>query len=127
MIKPVIQTKLQKEPPLGVNGNCFAACVATLLCIPIEEVPPFEEYMEDRTWVRMATRFLASHGYVWGTMDDPEPGEYYVALGYTVRSDTVLHAVIYKDGEMVHDPHPDKSGILAPLHLEFFEKLPHES
>jgi hypothetical protein len=48
----------------------------------------------------------------------PEPGEPYLVSGISPRDPNVHHIVIYQDGQMVHDPHPDRTG-LASLDDDF--------
>jgi hypothetical protein len=44
---------------------------------------------------------------------DPEPGEHYTVSGRSPRDSRIHHIVIYRDGEMVWDPHPDRTGITS--------------
>jgi hypothetical protein len=59
--------------------------------------------------------FFAGQG-VWPVvLDDPneaEPGEVVFVVGKSVRG--VMHQVLYRDGQLWHDPHPSRAGIIAP-------------
>lgn len=102
-------------------GNCLAACVATFLQRPLEEVPHFiEQGMElgdsedsGPMWWVMLIGYMAGHGY-WpvelDSIDDAEPGEAVFVMGMSPRD--VMHQVIYRDGRLWHDPHPSRAGIL---------------
>lgn len=46
---------------------------------------------------------------------------FYIAAGPSPRG--VIHAVIYQNGKMVHDPHPSRDGILEIYSLEVLEKI----
>jgi hypothetical protein len=117
----------------SVHGNCFAACVASLLELPLEAMPSF--LSED--WCSNLFSLLKEHGYDFGGSFYPEgadwwprlqalsPGVdgYYIAGGPSPREWVKRgHAVIYKDGVMVHDPHPSGAGILSVGHVLMIEK-----
>jgi hypothetical protein len=111
-------------------GNCLAACVASALGLQLEQVPNFVEWgrvfgdvvdMHDpeacsgQGWWAMLMGFFAGQG-VWPVvLDDPneaEPGEVVFVVGKSVRG--VMHQVLYRDGQLWHDPHPSRAGIIAP-------------
>lgn len=109
-MKPVMQTTFGEE-----KGNCLSACIASILELPIEEVPNFcEEDRED--WWRSCWTWLYSRGYV-GIEVSIQPGvlspvwhEYCILSGEGPRG--CHHAVVgrakgYQGFEYVHDPHPD--------------------
>lgn len=111
---PVDQTKLYALDGTG-NGNCFAACLASLLDLPLWMVPPFEEMFGrgDGQWRERAERWLArffglklvrTEGHEIHALP-----EFYIANGMSARG--VYHSVIYRRGDLAHDPHPMKSGI----------------
>lgn len=111
------------------KGNCRTACVASILEIPLAEVPYFVAFPD---WEKEQARFLAERGlhakwsYGYG---HSKPEGYSIAVGISPRSrkdKPLYHAVVALDGEIVHDPHPDRAGIcgevmyfhrLAPLPL----------
>lgn len=126
---PVTQTKFY-EPGVEASqqrGNCLTAVVASLLDLPIEDVPNFVQDDVDHGnddpewhwWTRMH-QFVQSRGYAIfclsakpedTTFPAPEPGEFYAVIGISPRDPNIHHIVIYQDGEMVHDPHPDRTGL----------------
>lgn len=102
----------------GTVGNCLAACVASLLDLPIEALPHFSWYMGD--WYRMLYNFLKEKGYeVNGTQTIKENPDwhkgfkgidgYVIVGGKSPRGIHNGHAVIYKDGQPFFDPHPDNN------------------
>lgn len=113
---PVMQTKLYSEDGIH-NGNCMAACLASLLEIPLWMVPPFEDMFArtDHTTRRdnWLTRFFGIE-LEYTTIKMIEEGvvlpEFYIAVGPSARG--VHHAVIYSNGKMVHDPHYSQEGII---------------
>lgn len=95
------------------NGNCFAACLASVMEIPLWMVPPFEDMFARDDWrirsnewaLRMfGGRFVRTNGHESENMP-----EFYIANGLSARK--VYHSVIYSDGVLVHDPHPSHAGI----------------
>jgi len=111
---PVRQTKLYQGDGIG-NGNCFAACLASLLDLPLWMVPPFEEMFgrgagvwQERAEEWLARMFDLTLGLK--AQHDPEQlPEFYIATGPSPRG--VQHAVIYSRGELAHDPHYSDAGI----------------
>jgi hypothetical protein len=108
---PVTQTILHSE---NTRGNCLQAAVASLLDKPIEDVPHFITYGEN--WFVALILFMRDYGYEYkGTGSAEKIAEakgidgYVIAAGKSPRG--VSHAVIYKGGEMVHDPHPSRAGV----------------
>lgn len=139
---PVTQTSFYDPdaPPDKQRGNCLTAVVASLLELPIEAVPNFvQDHVDhaeseddddgDWNWWTRLHRFVAEQGYQmcylspvdkpdWtGSPENwfpvPEPGEYYTVSGKSPRDPRIHHIVIHRDGEMVWDPHPDRTGITS--------------
>lgn len=128
-------------PPEEQRGNCLTAVVASLLELPIEAVPDFVQDHVDHLgsadtpraqasewyWWTHLNRFLTEHGqrmhYLRNVeapqphpsredgFPDPEPGEFYTVSGISPRDSRIHHIVIYRDGVMVWDPHPDRTGL----------------
>lgn len=142
---PVYQT-IMHDPDNGQYGDCFRACIASLMELPIEEVPHFMDGLgvdEGRIGLRRACDWLKVVGY--GTIAyhaawTPEelhlwqddflmalnPNTHHIISGYTARN--TFHSVIGKGGHMVHDPHPSGIGLLQPSEenpwiFEFIVKL----
>lgn len=108
---PVFQTKFGSlDDPPDEWGNCWAACVASILHINLEDVPSIGDQKKrwDECWGRMQT-FVSGYGFhmiqlKWPEEEVPALPFYCIAV---VPSDTLpdsLHAVIYRDGVCVHDP-----------------------
>ena len=116
---PLKQTIFSNEKA-GTVGNCLQSCVASLLDLPIEEVPHFSWYMSD--WFRKLYSFIEEKGYVviiTGVKQNPNWREeikgidgYVIVGGKSPRGIFNGHAVIYKDGEPFFDPHPDNTFLL---------------
>jgi len=126
-MKPVDQTVFG-EP----NGNCFAACVASILEIPLKGLPNFNgsEYGPDitaETQVNALRLFLAKFKLsairlVFGDNDVGNIG-FTIAGGPAARG--LNHCCIYKDGKLAHDPHPDRTGLTeVEDHILFYTPNP---
>lgn len=105
----VTQTILAGTP--GRQGNCLQAAVATLLGLPLDEVPHFVEL--DESWSEALADFAQWHGYatVWTDGHGPAP-TLGLAFGPTVRDKDIVHAVALVDGR-IWDPHPTRAGLTS--------------
>jgi hypothetical protein len=109
---PVTQTILS-DPANGVRGNCLAAITASLLEIDIGDIPDLLEANDG--WQAAWTRFCKSRGYEVRYCGDDEnfPAGLSVAYGPGPRG--TYHVAIYLDGELHHDPHPSRDGLLEVI------------
>lgn len=137
-MKPVDQTRIH-DPDRGVTGNCLEACVASLLEIDIEAVPYFGI---DRDWFSRYLGFVREQGYEMTShfhFPDGFPcgsesidlgvgvGGYFIAAGPSpranVRNQGLTHAVIIDAaGNVVHDPHPSRAGVLRVEEVDVIER-----
>lgn len=118
------------NPEAGINGDCFRACIASLLDLPIAEVPHF---CNSETWFTDTQRFLSEKGYDYpgGWEVSENPGietfagvdGYYIGSGPSPRFPDAHHAVICKAGQVIFDPHPDKTGILELKYIDCITRL----
>lgn len=100
--------------------NCLRASVASVLEVPLDEVPdmPHCEWQTagcDCQFVILRD-YLDEKGLdlvIHDAATSPPPFGYCVASGYSPRG--ILHAVVYREGSLVHDPHPSRGGIVRPL------------
>lgn len=111
---PIHQTKFG-----NLQGNCFAACIASILEIPIEDVPNFcVDYPED--WFFRASDFVRDrYGYVFVMfLHNNSIGDTVSRMGYSIvggkspRGD-FGHSVVYYSDRLAHDPHPSGDGIIG--------------
>ncbi len=123
---PVTQTKVSVKNSLGnnvVNGNCFAACVASIIELPITEVPNVEVLFDlpDSLWFEVMGKFLESKGFELYTSNTPPEQGYYIANGVSPRG--ILHSCVYHNGELVWDPHPSHEGITSEKYYFLIDKI----
>jgi hypothetical protein len=117
---PVDQTRFGKP-----DGNCYAACIASILDRPLEEFdnrPVDFENEFTESW----QAFMATKGYalveVLAGQTLITRGLHYIASGPSPRG-PFDHAVVYRDGELVHDPHPSRDGVERVTWLIFVVPL----
>ena len=124
---PTKQTVLH-DPANGMHGDCLSAVVASLLHLPIEDVPLF---ITPETWVKDMNAWLRPFGLAYCMVEDFEchidaygiEGLWHEVSGNTTRSKDVTHACVAKDGEFVFDPHPDDTGLTKITCHGFFIAL----
>lgn len=106
------------------RGDCYSACVASLLELRLEQVPNFHDLMqhEDAEWGYVVSKWLRAWGYwhiivSWTPEFDEDTHAYgtgpYILSGRSPRIDS-YHAVIAERGGIVHDPSPDGGGLRKP-------------
>lgn len=143
---PVTQTKVVVKNSQGemvMRGNCFAACVASILEKTIDEVPNVETlfHIEGSLWITTMLAYLNSIG--WDLVTDERFSVYHLAYittdeqrhnaqvacrdqYYFVTGDSprgIKHCCIYKNGVLVHDPHPTREGLITHEYFESVYKL----
>lgn len=117
-MRPVDQTTF------GVpGGNCFSACVASLLELRIEDVPYFmgdtPQDWDRNSGIRL-NAFLSPLGLFSLCLIVParqfESCPIYMILGGQAEREPggprTPHAVVGFAGKWVHDPHPSRAGLI---------------
>ena len=135
----VKQTKLHNPPEQ--NGNCFAAVISSITGIPIEEMYAIEDTYNDPCWSERLTKWLLSKGWLWrgakdfqyrysmskipiGFSEDDFKDRPYFVIGSTNRfGGEVAHICIFMNGELIHDPHPENTGLMTLDNYEVIEKI----
>lgn len=108
-MKKIFQTKFGKP-----EGNCFPACVASILEIEIERIPNYQE--GDGVWYQNFKKWLRKFDYECVALNrsllaekDQCPEVYGIVSGKSPRG--LSHSTVYFKDEMVHDPHPEGGGV----------------
>jgi hypothetical protein len=116
-MKPQFQTDTGEK-----TGNCWSACIASILEIPLDTVPNFcgGSKTKDHWWSE-TQQFLDSLSLTVieiTILEDQDVSTifdcYWIASGKSPRY-SGDHAVVYHGNKMVHDPHPDGTGIDGPI------------
>jgi hypothetical protein len=108
-MKPVFQEYWNSQ--LGQyrsnEGDCFRACVASILNQPIWKVPHFLQF-RGGWWD--AFQLFMKHKNMRGKVVSSgaaKVNRYYIAV-YSVKGTSYHHAVVWRNGKVVHDPNPRK-------------------
>lgn len=123
-MKPIKQTRLHKGlTPVSDRGNCFPACIASILEMECEDVIQIQELYDNDMWCETLQHWLNKRGYRWRALtgDDNILDKHILVTGKSPRHPDCTHVVIYLNGKMVHDPHPDNAGILDEQYFEIIE------
>lgn len=90
------------------DDDCFRAAVASIMEIPLIRVPDLHGVKD---WRAEFVVWALHHGYrcEFSNGARPYPGDY-VAIGESWSSPLRTHAVVYRNGVLFHDPHPDNKG-----------------
>jgi hypothetical protein len=135
----IVQARGQTQSRTGAPwGNCLEAAVATLIGIPLAEIPDIRSgaekhgvYRDEDLRALFAVRLPAlrrwlaeRYGLLFATGDGERPPWvdaagpdapplFWVASGRSQRG--FLHAVVCADHELIWDPHPARTGIETVL------------
>ena len=102
-MKKVYQTKFGYP-----DGNCLAACLASIFELDIDDIPDFGVRSD---WYKKFTQWCIEKLDLWPIDIDAnncafEPKGFYIINGESKNGD-FWHSVVGKNGEIMHDPHPD--------------------
>ncbi|MCW2764008.1 MAG: hypothetical protein JWR85_4209 [Marmoricola sp.] len=119
--------QLFRHKPPETYGDCARTVYACMLDIQPADVPHFGELYWDKPeeWRKAELDWFNSQGYqlltlaysdklenIHGSIATLNPNVYYMLSG-TSRNEC-NHLVICRNGEIVHDPAQDDSGIIGP-------------
>jgi len=114
------------------NGDCMRATIASVLDLPIADVPHFLAKLDTKNeefWDAVFNFLDArSLGMIFRT-DGHDPTYavdmegYHLIGGPSPRGAGLFHSVVGKDGEIVFDPHPSRAGLLGNPSEWTFEYL----
>ena len=92
------------------EGNCLAACLCSILEVPLDESLRFHG---DPAWQSRLREFMVRHGswvhFVDNILFPVTPRGVHVGGGPSPRG--IAHACVFEDGRLIHDPHPSRLGI----------------
>lgn len=108
----VTQTRLHTEE---VNGNCMAACFASVLGGDIAEYDAIIDPVIGGNWWHAVEELWRSHGYlimrISASASDWSGGPDALCFASGTSPRGVRHMCVYAGGEIVHDPHPSRAGL----------------
>lgn len=115
---PVDQTKF------GVPyGNCFEACIASVLELSLDDCDIYPDGIDsgsgncrrqNKNWWNVFLEWIRERGYeplyILHNEVRRAPKGYSIVSGLGPRG--LDHATVGLDGEIVHDPHPSRAGLI---------------
>lgn len=113
------------------QGNCFNACVASILELPLRDVAPIypkdPDYW-DRWMAWFAERGLELEPY--GVNEPPKGWSIASGIGFRIYPDghekagrPIRHACVSFNGEILHDPFPGGKGLVKITGFTALEPL----
>jgi hypothetical protein len=127
---PKKQTRIHLGAKPSERGNCLPAVLASVLEMDVDDVLQIQEHYDEAGWMDLLSKWLDERGYIYCTADQYmcfhpeliyyEEGEkmceelmdsFYFVSGQSPRNPLINHIVIFQNGRMIHDPHPDGTGI----------------
>lgn len=108
---PVEQTKF------GRGGNCFEACVASILDLQMWQMPGYDMAGDTDAFRRWNSWLGSKFGLVLVAYppDVVLPGEYVIISGKSPREEGLFHAVVGLNNQVVWDPHPGRHEPIGDL------------
>jgi hypothetical protein len=123
-VKPQRQTKFGgADHPDHEKGDCFAACVATILEVDLASLPNFCA-RPPNVWFEEMQAYLEKRFGLMLIGATPETAMYlpdehlFIASGPGPRGHR--HSVVFNSLGLVWDPHPSDAGLLEVTDREFF-------
>ena len=124
-MKPIKQTRLYDPSHGQPPGNCWAACIATILELELDELPDEKDFWQPgqpprKTWPPFYAAMIAwlaerNLTLIEVRVDNIEidwGDSYEILSGTSPRNKDILHSVVGFGGKIVHDPHPSGDGLL---------------
>jgi hypothetical protein len=112
----VTQTILHDDPQ-GRIGNCLQAAVASLLDLPLDDVPHFAEHGD---WLERLVAWAADRNWLVRHARPDVAVPFGIACGPSPRG--VQHAVVMRAGTVPWDPHPSREGLVKVGMILSFEQ-----
>ena len=107
------------------NGNCFQACLASILERPLKDCIDISYAdIDDKHWISYVNDFLAPFGLFFVPVDIGKSEDttkfkgYQILIGKSERG--IQHAVVGKNGKCIHDPFPEGKGLESISHIGIF-------
>lgn len=129
---PITQTILYNSENPEIKGNCFQACIASILEKKLEEVPHFVQLYENPIdFERELQKWLMNIGFyivnydTYVRLESTELFEndiYYMVSGRSSRG--IRHCCIGLNTEIIFDPHPSRDGLVSIDGYRFIFSIP---
>lgn len=112
-----VDQEFMHDPERGQHGDCMRACLASILDLPREQVPHFAQLDAEgkgHFW-EMVAEFVRECGYsivtVRGQYVWSQDDIFHIIGGPSPRFVGGFHAIVGRNGQPFHDPHPSRAGL----------------
>lgn len=103
-MKPVDQSRISYE-----DGDCLRACIASVLELPLEDVPAYVKEDMGARYIEWLKQFNLSLACIRLEPDSLLPTGYHLMEGLS-RNGKNYHVAVGLNCEIVHDPDPTSRG-----------------
>lgn len=110
-----VDQAILSDPDTDAVGDCWRACIATILGLASEDVPHFVQDSED-LWLEATVDWLAERGFALLHIAEDDLVSWlgeplWIKTGESPRGPALRHAVVMRGGSLWHDPHPSREGL----------------
>lgn len=105
----VTQTILH-DPDSDAIGNCMPAAIATLLDLPLDDVPHFAEHDD---WDVRFDAWCKERGLIWSSLNVTQVPDWAPCLLVGKSPRGIAHVVVGRGLSTVWDPHPSRDGLTS--------------
>ena len=110
----IVKQEFKHNPSIGIYGDCYRACVASVLELPISQVPHLNDGLESKNeyWKDKWQEWLNEKGYSYISivfdkwplelMGNIAPNVYYLLGGLTI--DNIGHTIVCLNDKIVNNP-----------------------
>ena len=124
-MKPVNQKIYGRTVKNRDDGDCLRGALASILEKKVEDIPHFAKQFKGQLCWQAFNLYLSQYNkvasFIFG--DEHAPNKYYIAAYSVKASRRVCHAVVWRNGKVVHDPNPRKPMLDKLLYLISIDKL----
>ena len=120
LYQPQLRKKVNQDKFSHENGNCLAACFASIFGSSLTDMPDFWNLGPDtcHDFWNCVDHYLHQKGMIWRCKQlGFHEGCLHIRVGASPRGQTErdTHAVLCQNDVLVHDPHHERSGLKEPL------------
>ncbi len=100
----------------ATDGNCWSACLASILDVDLADVPNFVGDDDDpnNEWPDNCIEWLKERSYLldwWRIGEGGDPSGWAIAGGLARGRGDIRHACVFFNGQPWFDPHPSNAGL----------------
>lgn len=111
-MKKLTQNRLHISESPKERGNCYPTVIACVMGLDSpEDCIQIQEHYDNTNWYGKLVKWLRVRGWILSQIKGHlNNGEFYFVIGESQRGNS--HICIYRNSELYHDPHPDRTGLV---------------